>query len=474
VKITQFSPRVYEDETIYSIAARAVLNDISGTVAQGIENITGSRNIQLDAQFPSYLVMLSDYTGIEFNDLIRDFSLIPYFSLFAPEQARCNAIHALQNGNSIAAFKSLGLLASRINESKYHRFCPECAVEQKFTYGEAFWLKHHQLPLVSVCTSHNCFLEQLPRKRKTLVFPNPQIRPKPNKDEVSLKLADISKSIMGLPPFDLPKLRMCYAVRLIEKKLATIKSINVSGLRGQLRDYYKNQAFGCDALALLNNNDDHGYPANLFYSKQAAHHPIKHLLLITFLFDHFGDFIVSYSNMSQLEKRALPASKPVSKSTIDDKKRRKVIVALNSGKSLRQTMRIARVGAPFVRSIADSIGVPIEHRAPKLSSGLHRAIVIKLMYGLSIMHISVQLECKKSDVENVLTGLHSIKLLRKKIRFYQRRKIARKTISIAITNSSIASIKKLKDEYYKDYMWAYKNDKKWFVKNIEELKNKVV
>lgn len=472
MKPTQYSPRVYEDETIYSIAARAVLNDISGTVSQGIENITGNRNIQLDALFPSYLGNLSDYTGIELQALIQDFSFIPYFTLFAPEQAANNAVKALQNGNSSAAFKSLGLLAGRINEYKYHRYCPKCAAEQEFAYGEAFWIKQHQLPLVSVCVTHNCILEQLPRKRKTLVFPDSRTQSTSNKDEISLKLADISRSLLTMPPFDLTKLRMCYAVRLIDKRLATTKSLNISGLRKQMRHYYETQVFGTDVLSLLNNNDEHGYPANLFYSKTAAHHPIKHLLLITFLFNHFGDFIVSYTNVSQLQQRQKRTPEPASQQSIDNEKYQKVVSALKNGRTLRQTMRIAKVGAPLVRNIANRLDLPLERRAPGISSAPERAIVIKLMYGLPTGTIAKQLRCKKSEVESVLTGLHAIKLLRKKVRFYQRRKVARKTILVAIISESVASIGKLKDKHYKDYMWAYKNDKEWLFKNIEVLRNR--
>jgi hypothetical protein len=470
MRITQFAPRVYENETIYSIASRSVLNDISGSVSQGIENITGSRSIQLDAIFPSYLAKLAAHTRIELDVLICDFSLLPYFSLFAPEQARCNAVRALQNGNSSTAFKSLGLLANRINENKYHRFCPRCAVEQDFTYGEAYWLRHHQLPLVNVCTTHKCDLEQMPRKRKQLVFPDIYRSPVSSNNEVALKLAEISQSLLGMPRFDLPKLRLCYAIRLIDKKLATTKSLNIAGLRMQMRKYYETQAL--DVGTLLNETNEHGYPANLFYAKNAAHHPLKHVLLIAFLFNHFGDFIVSYTNASEATKVALEARKAVSQTELDNVRRSDVITTLRSGVSLRQTIRHAKVSAATVRNIAGNIGVSLNRRSQTLPQMTHRAIIIKLMVGLPTAFIAKQLGCTRSKVEQVLTGQPEIKRLRQQVRFYERRKLARKNVLSIIGKLNKGSIKGLKEHCYSHYIWLYKNDRSWLAKKIESIKNK--
>jgi hypothetical protein len=472
MRITQFAPRVYENETIYSIASRSVLNDISGSVSQGIENITGSRSIQLDAIFPSYLAKLAAHTRIELDVLICDFSLLPYFSLFAPEQARGNAVRALQNGNSSAAFKSLGLLVTRINTNKYHRFCPRCAIEQDFTYGEAYWLRHHQLPLVSVCTTHKCDLEQMPRKRKQLVFPDINRSPVSSNNEVALKLAEISESLLGMPTFDLPKLRLCYAIRLIDKKLATTESLNIAGLRMQMRKYYETQALELDVDTLLNETNEHGYPANLFYAKKAAHHPLKHVLLIAFLFDHFGDFIVSYTNASQATKVALEARKAVSQTELDKVRRSDVITTLRSGLSLRQTMRHSKVSAATVRNIAKDIGVSLNRRSQTLPQMTHRAIIIKLMVGLPSTFIAKQLGCTIYKVEKVLTREPEIKRLRRQVRFYERRKFARKNVLRIISNPNKASIKSLREDCYNDYVWLYEKDTAWLAKTIETLKNK--
>ena len=46
-----------------------------------------------------------------------------------------------------------------LNESRYIRYCPECAKADREKYGETYWHREHQIPRIRVCPKHRCFLE---------------------------------------------------------------------------------------------------------------------------------------------------------------------------------------------------------------------------------------------------------------------------------------------------------------------------
>lgn len=467
MRLVQISPRIYEDETIYSIAARLILNDLSASVCSGMTNVLGSRNFQIDSGLPSFLPRLAEATGCETETLLNKHSLFNFYSMFSVSSAREAAKEMLLNGNSSGAFKALGMLANRINDERFLKFCPQCMREWEFAYGDLVWLRDHQLPLVSVCTHHRIKLVQVERRRYKLTFPHLSCEPQINESVVDFKIADFSRILPTLGSFEPQKLRLTYLQRLAERGLATDKTIYLSKWRPELREYYSHLLIDERVAQLLTDNREHGFPANIFYNKFGSHHPLKHILIICFLFEHVGDFVVSYSAADKNALAEFKLSQPTQQSEIDDGRREKILYAVRKKMSLRRTMKYANVSAATVRNIASSSGLTLERKEQKLTRDVVRSITLRLLVGYKTQEIAELVGVLVGDVEQILTGQPEIKLLRKRIRFYSRRQTARSVIKSEMACCDRFRVKDAKERCYSDYMWLYKHDREWLKQRID-------
>lgn len=437
-------------------------------MSRSLHNVFHNKNLQLDSALPSFLPLLAEKMQCSCDELLQQHSLFPYYSMFANKRARQRALSTLLRGDSSGAFKALGLLANRLADESHLKYCPMCANNQKFVYGETYWLRAHQLPLVSVCAEHKCKLIQVPRRRKHLLFPEHSKSIDFKIDAVAMKIADISSNLLNSSNFDNGKLLKGYAARLFGRRLATTKSINLSKWFTEMSDYFVSLKVKDERVAqLLSEQSDHGFPANVFYYDNASHHPIKHVLIITFLFEHFGDFVVNYSNASTIVDNQNRPELP-KQSDIDKAKHNKVKQYLNQNLSLRQIVKRANASAATVRNIAKRQGVQLVSVKPKVDHTTERSITIKLMVGLPTEQISLQLGVSISDVEQVLSGQPEIKFLRRRIRHYSKRYESRENVLKIIAGLKDYRVKELKDKCYRDYMWLYKNDKLWLLETLEK------
>ena len=466
MRMVQISPRIYAGETIYSIASRIVLNDVSLSMSQSMLNIFDNKNIQLSSVFPSYLNQLSWLTSCAIDCLIDNHSLFQYYSAFSPDRVKKQARDFLIAGDSSATFKVLGLLANRIMDEDIHKYCPVCASEQELIFGEAYWLTEHQLPLSVACMKHECMLESKPKARKQLVFPNIGRAALRCTNPLSLKIAELNSYLVNGYSFDPIKLGQVYAVRLINRGLATTKAVRHIKWRNEMRVYFSSLMHNEQVRKLLDSSSEHGFPANIFYHDDSSHHPIKHVLIITFLFDHFGDFIVAYcQGESLLASKAKPATP---QANIDEERHCKTLKLLKSGMPLRDVIRHANVSAATVRSIAKKHEITLHENNRKVSRSMRRAILIQLIIGKPTQILAEVFSLSVGDIEQVLVGQTAIKTLRQRIRFYTRRKTARQAVISALYTLVKPSISRLRKAVDKEYMWLYKHDREW----LNDFKNR--
>lgn len=465
MRMLQIAPRIYKGETIYSIAARIVLNDVSTSFSQSMINKFENKNIQLNSVFPSYLNQLSSLTSCTVDYLLDNHSLFPYYSAFSPDRVKKQARDFLKVGDSSAAYKLLGLLANRLTEDGIHKYCPLCAYEQELTFGEAYWQLEHQLPLSMVCLKHECMLVSKPKARKQLVFPEIGSSVTDCTNPLLLKIAEINHFVLNDYSFDRAKLGQTYAVRLINKGLATTKSVRHIQWRNEMKAYFAPLMHDERVRKLLHSSAEQGFPANIFYNDDSSHHPIKHILIISFLFEHFGDFIVAYGKGESINVHAVKHPKP--QANINEERHKKTLTLLKSGMPLRDVISKAKVSAATVRNIARVHGIALIEHNRKVSSTMHRSILIQLLVGKPTEVIARDFNLSVGDIEQVLVGQAAIKILRQRIRFYTRRRTARHAVISALFTLVKPSISKLRKAVDKDYMWLYKHDREW----LNDFKN---
>ncbi|WP_240675870.1 TnsD family transposase [Ammoniphilus sp. CFH 90114] len=151
-------PRLYPDELLYSGIARYHQRMSNPSFKQTIEDLYGDRKVSSAVDLPSHLQRLADCldTGYTVEKLLKEHTLLPYYISFLAEESASKANCIMKAGQPWGAVHAhLGLIACRVKNPSYLRYCSACYIEDIKEYGEPYWHRVHQLPGVLVCPQHH-------------------------------------------------------------------------------------------------------------------------------------------------------------------------------------------------------------------------------------------------------------------------------------------------------------------------------
>lgn len=160
----QFFPTPYPDELWYSVLCR--YHACSGNIKHATtiaELFGGKAHASMGAFFPNnaiYDVVSQLPEGVmDIRDIILRHTLFPYHLRMAPLERKQSMLRDLCEGTSTTPTH---IWKSENSREVSLRYCPECRNEDKSLYGEPYWHRTHQIPLVSVCEKHGCRLVKTP------------------------------------------------------------------------------------------------------------------------------------------------------------------------------------------------------------------------------------------------------------------------------------------------------------------------
>lgn len=151
-------PAPYSEELLYSTIARAGVHDGDTSPKQLLDKVFNNRGVIATVDLPSHVGKLasqySDSLGLDARTLISRHTLWPIYAPFLPQE-RNNKLREWMSGSSQgAAHLASGIAASRVEAKAKLFVCVECLNEQKSKYGECFWNRTWQIPLLKVCPAH--------------------------------------------------------------------------------------------------------------------------------------------------------------------------------------------------------------------------------------------------------------------------------------------------------------------------------
>ena len=151
-------PAPYPEELLYSTIARAGVHDGETSPKQLLDMVFNNRGVIATVDLPSHVGKLasqySDSLGLDTQTLISRHTLWPIYAPFIPQE-RNNKLREWMSGSSQgAAHLASGIAASRVKAKTKLFICVECLNEQKFKYGECFWNRLWQVPLLKICPAH--------------------------------------------------------------------------------------------------------------------------------------------------------------------------------------------------------------------------------------------------------------------------------------------------------------------------------
>jgi hypothetical protein len=201
------------------------------------------------------------------------------------------------------------------------------------------------------------------------------------------------------------------------------------------------------------------YPQCLFYSPNSNHHPLKHLLMIGFLYGEWNSFVDDTSFDHSIDEKQVPAPRAnVSDNEMSDCC---ALYDLDNQSSLRAVSRQYSVSVTRARSIALQNGIKIKRRTQFICEDVRRNIWRQLHVGLPTKDIAERSSVSICAVEQILTAHPELLGLRKKIRFFNARTYHRQKLAYIIEKYPRLSRSALRKKVSASYMWLFKSDKPW-------------
>lgn len=151
-------PPPYAEELLYSTTARAGVHDGETSPKQLLDLVFNNRRVIATVDLPSHVQALADQypdvLGMNVNTLISRHTHWPIYAPFLPHDRNKKIKRWMSGRSQGAAHLASGRAASRVRSKRRLYVCIECLKSQKAEYGEYFWNRHWQVPLVKTCPSH--------------------------------------------------------------------------------------------------------------------------------------------------------------------------------------------------------------------------------------------------------------------------------------------------------------------------------
>ena len=295
-----FALALLPEESLYSWISRWATLSGYPTKRDAVKLLLGTDNKQLVSAFPSFIPETIKYSYKTSEELIKHHTILPYFRLFSKTEIYRGAEQALVSGKTEFIHTRLSLIANRVPMLEPMRFCPICSRIDLEYCGYTYWRINHQLPLVSICQKHQVKLHYHKLGRRALTLPDLSLSDIVIPVDVStsaLHLSELSRCALQYEGASLSSkvIRESYLHRLRELNLCSQNGgIKMDKLRKGLRSFWHDYDYQAPynlISTLLSNGNTVSYPASIFYHNDSQHHPLKHLIIIGFLFDNWDNFI---------------------------------------------------------------------------------------------------------------------------------------------------------------------------------------
>lgn len=461
-----------KDETVYSILAKFCKIAGFPSTNETLKHVELKPYCQLDSDLPGFIPSIAKMVGISGKEILDNHCVINYFKAFSKREVFRAAEKSLLDGKSNDIHAKLSLISNRTGKHENLYYCLSCVKESFEKYGTAYWHREHQLPGVSACLVHDLELSEIDRCRKNTALPPIEVHAEiPKKCSIKAELlASLSTSLLlgKLPEhLDQSKVTLTYRLRLRDLGFTTKKMrVRQRRLREDLLKFWGDVSENSAVASVFSDQVVHLFPQNMFY-RASTHHPLKHLLLIGFLFGDLTGFHHAYEKSEYPEDENIgmcDAKNSEMKAKLIRSQR--AIALLRDGHSLRQTAQVMGISVGYVKKVALSNQIPVKVRPKKIYKTEIRTIWRKLYMGESTEKIAKQFSISVAAVEQILSAHSYLPELRTKIRFFMMRKMHREKIEEHLAENSTTTRNRIRLEVGASYSWLFKNDKIWLYENL--------
>lgn len=482
-----FLPNFLGGETLFSWGAR--YHRLSGNSQANHSSLQlfGNPRAGLKHDFPSHLDQFHAITqGLlgEPMTLAVERTLLGFYVPFLDSDALRIAMGQMR-GPSVARLKSrLGLLASRVGAAHPLKACHKCIQEDVRKYGISRWSLEHQWPTVWVCRKHRRPLAHLRRSAQPkelcqwllpediaesdwLVPGAPGFKP----TDVLFHIADVSAGITQRADRRLDSQLLRYTYLLGAKRQGWLFPDGSLRLKELAKAFHKYRAplQNIPGIAMITADGTYeGFLGLLMRQYPGRRHPVRHAVLIAFLFPSTDDFdgvyeevrhFAEHSGAEQLHQLLVGEQHTELRRLVEDEHRSVSQAAQALGMS---------VGLAVRWSMRD--GINYQKRPRVLTDDLEKRLLLLIHSGWEVADISRDTEIKSSYIRNYLAQNLALRKLWHERRLEKIRDSKRQELARLLEVHRGVPLKAIRRIPGNGFSWLVRNDQDWLIKNMPLLR----
>lgn len=458
-KVTIESPAInskwLEDETFFSVCSRqhVIWGNIEASTTSRL--LFGSPEIRSAHDFPHSLNTLPSNISSVLGDpdsIICRHTILP---LFFPFQSRehVQAAMAALKGPQLGSIKyRLGLVTGRFGAEHPLKACSACMEADIDAHGVAYWHLAHQYPGVIVCPTHQLWLQESTRNRQwsgRFQWALPEkvtLRSWPCATEpiVQQALLQFATSILDFAAVGTCKsfnpLVVTSVYRSALREMGFRNSVSqkaapsLAEYASLLQPYHPLTSLPTTAQEAC------AYIGQLTRSPHGHCHPLKHLVMITWLFGRVSAFIEAYDREEAGWERA--TSPPTEEFDQD---------------------------TPLARPPVSASAAPRMLKPKTLKPPIRAEMLRLLGQGVPKDDVCAQFKITISTINKLLRAEPAIKQAWVEARFSNTLLEHRADWMSLIDKHPNSSAKVIRAEDPKLYAWLYRNDKAWLIQETTKL-----
>lgn len=472
------SPAILDDESIYSWCAR--LHRLNGRYNPRATSrlLFDHPSAGLRHDLPTHMAHFQRKTRGNIgtlSEILRTRTLYGFHAPFLPAVDEEEVRLFLVSGQNASAGSKLGLARAGLKTINPLKFCPVCVREQVATHGVAWWRTTHQLPSSFICEIHDTWLKVLvatQRRGAMCDFYLPDAygiqggvvcHPALVDNRSSLtKLGEWGHFVRAQEHLRLTETSLRHSYLLQAKVrgwLALDGSVRIQHLRDAFLAHYQgalvlfDQAFLGDLRSV-----NAGFLAHLFRQLPSRRHPLKHLLLMNFLFESPEEFIVTYAKIRSMQAEG--GDEAVR--TLLQEKASLLIRLVEEGQSVNRAATI--IGVPVTQAVRtlDKKGIHRPDRRPRVvGTAKEKQLQEMLRKGIGRKEIAQTVGVRPAFIKDYLATRTELKTVWEQAYHFNQRVLHRQQFKTALQQSPDLPIKSIRRLPGNGFQWLYNNDREW-------------
>lgn len=469
------------DETLFSLVSRH--HQLWGhvTSAQTCQLIFGRARAGTHHDLSNSLGAFAQRTnGLlgDVNSVARERTLLKFYAAFVPQSETENAV-ACMSSNSVAYLKlRLGILTSRFRANHPLKACSQCMEQDIRETGWAYWHLKHQFPGVWMCTTHKqqLLLSTLKAngvKRFQWLLPhwselNPAslVTGETASSCVLLSLAELIEALVQAAVHQPLLWRELHEVYRQELRLrgwtAGVASLRTAQIAAAFLDYCKPlrcipefAALAEDGVAMATQL------GRLLRPPRCGTHPLRHLLLIHWLFGDVQRFDVALKSESLNNHPPTHEGVPATVPVVDPRVTHLCSLIQQEGQSVRRAAGLVGVDTHTALVWAAKAGIVISRRPQKLSTDVRAGASRDLRRGNDKEQVAFRAGVSVGTITRLLLSDVTLHADWSEARREQARSQSRARWLQLLQLSGSLGIKWMRQMDTRTYTWLYRNDRAW-------------